>query len=152
MQSETDLKEGDFTIHENYMLISKTGRVCVLDLTSEDYQIVKEISTADDLYDPQKYVMNGLNPHEITNISSSYYLHNNQMYRTFSEIDLAEVERVSTLKTALSVIDQKFDINALFASFKGRSLFSIFDDNKHLLKAILTNIESKQYGDAKDGA
>ena len=71
----------------------------LVDLTSEGFSIVKAVSTANELYDQQKYVMGGLNPHDITNISSNHYLggfypYQKRMYRTFSEVDLAEVERV----------------------------------------------------------
>ena len=136
------------------MIVSVEGRIYVVDLTCpDDYQIIQEVSTADNLYAPQKYVMSGVNPRQITNTSSNYYVYRDDwhkkdsMYRTFCELDLAEVERVAQYKTALSVVGMKFDVNALFANFSGNSLFSIFEERGYLLLAILKFIDTKQYDD-----
>ena len=64
---------------------------------------------ANDFYDPQKYIMNGVNPFDFLNISSNYYLgdygwYGVKMFRTFSELDLIEMERVMQFETAQSVI------------------------------------------------
>ena len=67
------------------------------------------------------------------------------MFRTFSELDLAEMERVTHFETVQSVIGKKFDVDALFASYRGNSLFSIFEGQMHLLQAIFKYLEAKQY-------
>ena len=86
----------------------------MVDLTSEDYSIVREVSSANDLFNPQKHIMNGVNPSKITNISSNYYIQSdeyscmdlwimNAMFRTFCELDLEEVKRVKNFENILSL-------------------------------------------------
>ena len=103
LYSENEVGEDKISKYQDYLLITEGDRrVIVVDLTSKNYQIIKEVSTANDFYDPQKYVMNGVNPSNITNISSNYYLLDKgywygkkMMFRTFCELDLFEMERVS---------------------------------------------------------
>ena len=66
----------------------------IVDLSSENFSIVKEISAVDELCDPQLYVMTGVNSQIITEISSDKYISDCNIYRTYSEIDLLELDRI----------------------------------------------------------
>ena len=55
------------------------------------------------------------------------------MFRTFSELDLKEMERVSEFTTVQSLVGKKFDIDVLSANFNGNSFFSIFEDKVHII-------------------
>ena len=46
----------------------------LVDLSSENFSIVKEISAANELCDPQLYVVTGVNTQIITEISTEKYL------------------------------------------------------------------------------
>ena len=68
MSSIKDLSpdEKSIGIYESYLSITEktkdTTRVFLVDLTCpKDFTIVKEISAADQIYDPQKYVVTGVN-------------------------------------------------------------------------------------------
>ena len=80
----------------------------MVDLTCpKDFTIVKEISAADQIYDPQKYVVTGVNSQIIQSISGEKYytVADGILYQSFCELDLAELERVSKFKTIQSLKD-----------------------------------------------
>ena len=73
----------------------------------------------------------------------------NGLYRSFCEIDLQEVKRIQqTLQQKRKF--KSFDIKALFASFGGHSIFSLFEGEIMLFRAILHTLEEQGYKNQDD--
>ena len=68
------------------------------------------------------------------------------MYRSFSELDLEVMKRVRNR----DMTGEKFDSQALLATFAGHSLVSIFTGENRLFQAILRSLEDKFPDQTKD--
>ena len=74
-----------------------------------------------------------------------------KLYRSFSELDLEEFKRIRKLQLNRDMTGQKFDSQALLATFAGHSLFSIFSGEIYLFQAMLHYVESMYSEQTKDG-
>ena len=86
----------------------------MIDLSQEDLLIVKEIAAAEHQTDHQNEVITGIDE-VVTNNSSSHYLDNSSLYRSFNELDLRELLRIRRLPLRQDMGNQRFDTQALFA-------------------------------------
>ena len=71
-------------------------QVFLVDLSREEYAITKEISAMNELNDPEKYVITGLENLIIPNNSGSSYFFKTNLYNSFCELDFVEMRRLSS--------------------------------------------------------
>ena len=71
----------------------------VAHLAAENLPIVKDTSATDQLNDPEKYVVTGIETDIVTNHKGTSYICKAGLFRTFSELDLKEVRRLKSVKS-----------------------------------------------------
>ena len=112
----------------------------MVDLSQSDQDgsspIIKAISAMSQLIDPENYVMTGFETRIQPNNTSGFYFCNKGLYRSFSELDLEEMKRLTNNMNEERKKIRQLDSQALNASFAGYSMFTLLTGSVHLYRQI----------------
>ena len=92
-----------------------------------------------ELNDPEKYIITGLENLVFPNNVGSSYFFKTSLYKSFCELDFVEMRRLSSQSSKnqhnLDIV-KKFDRQAFFASYDGYSMLSALTGDLYFFKHI----------------